>query len=67
MRAVIGTWDLTLVFLPAHLVVLKMDKQALKALVEKREILELEMNTIIARLTGPNQPGLQGGLVDKEV
>ena len=43
------------------------DKAALKALIDKREALELEMNVIISRLTGPNQPGLHGGLVDAEV
>ncbi|XP_024399677.2 uncharacterized protein [Physcomitrium patens] len=36
-------------------------------MMDKRKAMETEMDAIIARLTGPGGPGLQGNLVDAQV
>lgn len=42
------------------------DKQAVKALVDRRAGLEEEMNIIIARLSAPGMPGIKGSVLDSE-
>ena len=37
------------------------------SLIDERGVMEHEMDTIIARLTGPGGPGVKGSLVDSEV
>ena len=37
------------------------------SLMDKRGVMEGEIDTIIARLTGPGGPGVKGSLVDSEV
>ena len=42
-------------------------KSEAMSLFDERQVMELEINTIIARLTGPDGPGVKGSLVDSEV
>lgn len=42
-------------------------KQEIRSLQEARGAVELEMNSIISRLSAPGAPGLSGSLVDAEV
>lgn len=42
-------------------------KQETISLKEKRDAIEAEMNSIIARLSQPGGPGISGNLLDSEV
>ena len=42
-------------------------KDRLKSLIKQRDDLEREALAISTRLNAPGQPGLTGGLIDKEV
>ena len=42
-------------------------KERLKSLIQQRDDLEGEALAISTRLNAPGQPGLSGGLIDKEV
>lgn len=42
-------------------------KAETSSLMDKRSLLESEMNSIIARLSQPGAPGLSGNLLDSEV